>query len=127
MNILILSCGTRNKLIRYFKESGNGIDRVVVTDSSIYAPALYEADKYYIVPCLTVPEYIDIILDICKEENINAVLPLQEDELLLIAFHRQKFIEIGVIPIVSEQDTIEICRNKYAFYCHMLRLSLIHI
>ncbi len=87
MNILILSCGTRNKLIRYFKEPGNGIDRVIGTDCSAYAPALYETDAHYIVPRMTSPDYLDTIFDICKKEKIDALLPLQEDELFLISSH----------------------------------------
>lgn len=50
MNILILSCGTRVKLVQYFLQRENGFEKVVVTDCSNYAPALYVADKYYIVP-----------------------------------------------------------------------------
>lgn len=124
MNILILSCGTRNKLIRYFKESGNGIDRIIGTDCSAYAPALYETDNHYIVPRMVSPDYLDIILDICQKEKIDAVLPLQEDELFLIASYREKFTDVGVIPIVSEKDTVELCRDKYAFYQHMKQNSL---
>ena len=37
---------------------------------------------------MTAPGYLDTILDICRRENIDAVLPLQEDELYLIAAHR---------------------------------------
>lgn len=124
MNILILSCGTRNKLICYFKESGNGIDRIIGTDCSTYAPALYETDNHYIVPRMTSPEYLDIILDICQKEKIDAVLPLQENELFLIAAHREKFTNAGVLPIVSEKDTVELCRDKYAFYQHMKQNGL---
>ncbi|MDE7275613.1 MAG: hypothetical protein K2N98_01965 [Lachnospiraceae bacterium] len=112
MNILILSCGTRNKLIRYFKEPGNGIDRVIGTDCSAYAPALYETDEHYLVPRMTSPDYLDIVLDICRKEKIDAVLPLQEDELFLIASNREKFTNAGVLPIVSEQNTVELCRDK---------------
>ena len=124
MNILILSCGTRNKLIRYFKEPGNGIDRVIGTDCSAYAPALYETDEHYLVPRMTSPDYLDIVLDICRKEKIDAVLPLQEDELFLIASNREKFMNAGVLPIVSEQNTVELCRDKYAFYHHMKRSGL---
>lgn len=124
MNILVLSCGTRNKLIRYFKESGNGIVRVVGTDCSAYAPALYEADAHYIVPRMTSPDYLDTILDICKKEKINALLPLQEDELFLIASRRDLLTDAGMMPIVSAQETIELCRDKYAFYQHMKRHGL---
>ncbi len=124
MNILILSCGTRNKLIRYFKEPGNGIDRVIGTDCSAYAPALYETDEHYLVPRMTSPDYLDIVLNICQKEKIDAVLPLQEDELFLIASNREKFTNAGVLPIVSEQNMVELCRDKYAFYQHMKRSGL---
>ena len=119
MNILILSCGTRNKLMQYFKAEESGFDKVVGTDCSIYAPALYEADSHYIVPRMTSPDYIDVILDICQKEEINVVLPLQEDELALLASKRQLFIEKGIMPVVSSPETVELCRDKYAFYEHM--------
>ncbi|MDD6811879.1 MAG: ATP-grasp domain-containing protein [Lachnospiraceae bacterium] len=124
MNLLILSCGTRNKLVRYFKEKGNGVKKVVGTDCSAYAPALYETDKYYLVPPMTSPDYLDVILDICRKERIHAVLPLQEDELYLIASQQKLFTDAGIIPIISKTDTIETCRNKYSFYRHLKNRNL---
>lgn len=53
MNILILSAGTRNKIVEYFVNTLNGTGKVIVTDMSNLAPAIYEADKYYIVPKMT--------------------------------------------------------------------------
>ena len=50
INILILSAGTRNKVVQYFKKALNGDGRVIATDCSNLAPAIYDADKYYIVP-----------------------------------------------------------------------------
>ena len=55
MNILILSAGTRNKVVQYFVKTLNGKGTVVATDMSNLAPAIYEADKYYIVPRMTDP------------------------------------------------------------------------
>lgn len=124
MNILILSCGTRNLLVRYFKEPGCGFDRVVGTDCSAYAPALYETDAHYLVPRMTEPDYLDTILDICRKESIHAVLPLQEDELALIASHRRLFTDIGVTPVVSALSAIDLCRDKYAFYQHLISQHL---
>ena len=69
MNILILSAGTRNKVVQYFVKTLNGKGTVVATDMSNLAPAIYEADKYYIVPRMTDPGYLDVILDICKKEK----------------------------------------------------------
>ena len=124
MNILVLSCGTRNKLIQYFREKGNGFDRVIGTDCSAYAPALYETDNHYLVPRMTSPDYLDTILKICETEKIDAVLPLQEDELSLIASHKELFTAKGISPIVSSNETIELCRDKYAFYHHLVEHNL---
>lgn len=69
MNILILSAGTRNKIVEYFVKTLAGNGKVVATDMSKLAPAIYEADKYYIVPKMTDPEYIDIILIYVKRKH----------------------------------------------------------
>ena len=70
MNILVLSCGTRNKIIQYFKKELGDKGKVFATDSSELAPALYDADEYFIVPRITDPGYLQHIIDICKENNI---------------------------------------------------------
>lgn len=76
LNILILSCGTRNKIVQYFKKELEGIGQVIATDCSELAPALYDADKHFIVPRMNEEGYIDVILSICKENNIKGVLSL---------------------------------------------------
>lgn len=124
MNILILSCGTRTLLVRYFKEPDSGFDRIIGTDCSPYAPALYETDAHYLVPRMTEPDYLDTILDICRKESINAVLPLQEDELALIASHSSLFTDIGVTPVISALSAVDLCRDKYAFYQHLIKHHL---
>lgn len=124
MNILIASCGTRNKLVRYFKENNNNIGKVIGTDCSVYAPALYEADSHYIVPRMSAPDYPDAMLAVCRKEHIDAILPLQEDELFLTASYKEQYRSAGVMPIISSLDTIELCRDKYAFYKHLLQHNL---
>ena len=92
MNVLILSAGTRNKVVQYFKRAiGNG-GIIVATDMSNIAPAVYEADKFYQVPRMTEVGYIDVICDICKKENIDAVLTLIDPELSLLAENTKKFV-----------------------------------
>lgn len=116
MNILILSAGTRNKIVQYFKKELNGIGKVVATDCSNLAPAIYDADNYYIVPKITDENYINIILDICKKENINTLISLIDPELSLIAKNIESFKEIGVQPIISDYDKVEMCFDKYKMY-----------
>lgn len=127
MNILILSCGTRYKLVEYFKACYL-IDKVVVTDCSTQAPALYIADKYYIVPRMLEEGYMEALLEICVKEEINFVLPLQEEELLLTAKNRVYFESIGAVPIVSDYEKVLLCKDKYALntYLNDNGISAVH-
>lgn len=116
INVLILSCGTRNKIVQYFKESLNGEGKVIATDCSPYAPALFEADNYYIVPRITEDNYLDVIIKICKRENISGVLSLIDPELSLLAKNRKKFEAINVKVIGSNYEKCETCLDKYKMY-----------
>lgn len=116
MNILILSVGTRNKIIQYFKKELQGKGKIIATDMSKLAPAIYEADKYYIVPKMTDPNYIDEILDICKKEQISGVLSLIDPELSLLAKNKDKFKDIGVTVIGSSYEVCEKSLDKYKMY-----------
>jgi len=119
MNLLILSCGTRNKVVQYFREAFGKEGRVICTDCSPYAPALYEADAYYIVPRITEPGYLGILYDICKKESITGVLSLIDPELSLIAAHKNQFAELGVTVIGSDYALCERSLNKCELYCWM--------
>lgn len=119
MNLLILSCGTRDKVVQYFKKAFGGEGKVICTDCSPYAPALYEADVHYIVPRITEPGYIDNIFDICRKENITGVLSLIDPELSLIAKHEEDFQKLGVTVIESSYELCEKTLNKWEMYCWM--------
>ena len=116
MNILILSAGTRNKIVQYFVKTLNGTGKVIATDMSNLAPAIYEADKYYIVPKMTAPEYLDVVLDICKKEEITGVLSLIDPELSLLAENREKFEAIGTTVIGSSYMLCEMSLDKFQMY-----------
>lgn len=122
MNILILSAGTRNKIIQYFVREINGQGKVIATDMSSLAPALYDADKYYIVPRMTENGYIDKIIKICKNEKIDGVLSLIDPELSLLAENRERFEAIGTTIIGSSYELCELSLDKFQMYnwlvCH---------
>ncbi len=119
MNILILSAGTRNKIIQYFKKEFKNIGRVLATDMSELAPAIYEADKYYIMPRIDDPTYIEKLIEVCKKEDINCLFSLIDPELSLIAKNREKFLAVGVTPLISNFDAVELAFDKYKMYQYL--------
>lgn len=119
MNILITSVGTRNKVVQYFKENFKGIGNVIATDMSDLAPAIYEADRFYLVPRIDDSSYIDKLLEICKKENINCLFALIDPELSLISKNKDKFLEIGVTPLISNYNAVELAFDKYEMYKYL--------
>lgn len=116
MNLLILSAGTRNKVVQYFKREIGDSGKVVATDCSNLAPAVYDADKFYLVPRITEPGYMDQILEICKKEAIDGVFSLIDPELSMLAKEKERFLAIGTTPVISEYELVETCFNKYSMY-----------
>ena len=113
MNILFTCAGRRTYLLKYFKENMNEGDKVVATDMQLSAPALQVADVKIKVPAVYDPEYINITLEVCKEQKIDALLSLNDLELPILADNKAKFEALGVKVIVSDPQVIDIAFDKY--------------
>ena len=121
INILILSVGTRNKIVQYLKKAltdqeGNRLGSVIATDRSNIAPAIYEADKYYQVPRMMASDYMEVIFDICRKEKITAILSLIDPELSLLAKHEKEFAALSVKVIGSSYELCEMSLDKIQMY-----------
>lgn len=113
MNILFTCAGRRTYLLKYFKENMNEGDKVVATDMQLSAPALQVADVKLQVPAVYDPKYVDITLQICKKQKIDALLSLNDLELPILAENKARFEAEGVKVIVSDPSVIDIAFDKY--------------
>ena len=113
LNILFTCAGRRTYLLRYFKEQLAGDGLIIGTDMQLTAPALSIADIKEQVPPVYDANYIDITLGICRKHNIKALICLNDLELPILAANRHRFEQIGVTPIVSATEVIDICFDKY--------------
>ncbi|WP_270313635.1 ATP-grasp domain-containing protein [Vagococcus fluvialis] len=117
MNILLLSSGSRVKLVEYFVKEFNSYGyKVYTADCSELAPTLYVSNGYFIVPRITEENYLESIIEICKENNIGAVLSLIDPELSLLAENIELFKSNGIIPIISGSEEVELCFDKHRMY-----------
>ena len=113
MNILITSAGTRGYLIRYFKKSLKENGKIFAADCSKYAPALYDADNYFIIPAVSNENYIKELYKICLKNDVKGLISLNDVELPVLAQHKSKFMEKGIKLVVSDPETIDVCSDKY--------------
>ena len=119
MNYLMCSVGRRGELLKDFRKSIPEDSVLVATDNSQYAPALYLADKQYIVKKINEPGYIDELLEICKKEHIRAVTTYIDPEIVLLARNREQFQSIGVEVLAPYEETAELCFDKYKMFKHL--------
>lgn len=116
INVLILSAGRRVELIQRFrraKEKMNIDGTIVAVDISASAPAVHFADKYYLIPRINAPDYIDAIIDVCRKEQISLVVPTIDTELLKLSDHREQIESLtGAKLLLSRPEVVRICRDK---------------
>lgn len=115
-NLLFCSVGRRGRLLRNVKETIGKTGLLVGTDNQSTAPALQFCDRQYVVPRITAPGYVDVILDICRQNGVKAVTTLIDPEIEILAANSDKFKEIGVIPLCPAKQSAIYCFNKYELF-----------
>jgi len=124
MNVLLNCAGRRNYLVQFFHQALEGRGQVFAADASPAAPAMQEADRSFILPAINDPTYIDALLAICRENRVRLLIPLNDLELLPLSTQRQRFLEAGILPVVSAPEVIRICRDKWATLDFLRRSGL---
>mgnify|MGYP004487803595 FL=1 len=119
MNYLMCSVGRRGELLKDFRKTIPAESKLVATDNSKYAPALYFADKRYIVPKISDPKYIDCLIDICVKERINAITTFIDPEIQLLSENRDKFKAINVEVLAPFKNTADLCFDKYKMFKYL--------
>ena len=95
MNIIITSAGQRVSLIKSFQFELKKIfpeSKVFTTDlNPTLAPACHISDGYFQVPKVTAENYIDDLIKVCINNDINLIIPTIDTELLTLSNNEQKF------------------------------------
>jgi carbamoyl-phosphate synthase large subunit len=115
IRILLTSVGRRVELVQAFRNAANrlGIRLTIIgADITDTAPALVYCDRTVIVPRISNPEYIPALLQICREQQIDGLLPTIDTDLLLLSENKESFAEIGTQVLISRPEKIRICRDK---------------
>ncbi len=99
-----------------FRNLGERKVRIVGTDMKSDPTIEQYVDKCYYAPAAVDPTYVDCLLEICKKEHVDVILPGISDELLSLCNRKAEFEKIGTKISVSNAHSIEICTNKRAFY-----------
>lgn len=115
MNLLLTSVGRRVELVQAFRNAAAKLNEVLIiigADMSLTAPALFFCDKAVCVKQIQDKDYIPQLLDICREQKIDCLIPTIDTELLILAQNSAKFEAIGTRVLISDAEKIALCRDK---------------
>lgn len=115
MKILFTSVGRRVELVQAFKNAAAELNinlTIYGADFSDFAPALFFCDKRIRICKIRDEKYIPSLIDICRDEKIDALIPTIDTDLLVLSQNKSKFEEIGTKVLISAEDKIKVCRDK---------------
>jgi len=118
-NILLLSAGRRVALVHILRRTLTdlGIDgEVIAADITRLAAAVHAADSHVLVPPCSDPSYVDVLLRICEERGVLAVVPTTDRELAPLAHMREQFEAVGTAVAISSPRVVEIAADKASTY-----------
>ena len=89
---------------------------IMVADANSNAVGKYLAKNFITIPKAEDPSLIDVLLSVCREKNIHAVMPLVTKELIRLSQHSKEFELAGTKLLISPAASLEIANNKSRLY-----------
>lgn len=115
MNILFTGVGRRIELLQAFRNAALVLNKdlkIYGADMAGTAPALAYCDLTRKVVAMKDRGYIDNLLQICRSDHIDLLIPTIDTDLLILSQNRERFEEVGSRVMISSPEMIKICRDK---------------
>lgn len=115
MNILFTGVGRRIELLQAFRNAALVLNKdlkIFGADMAGTAPALFYCDYTRKVVAMNDIGYIDNLIQICVNDDIDLVIPTIDTDLLVLSENKKKFEAIGTKIMISKPEMIRICRDK---------------
>jgi len=114
--VLLFTCiGRRVELVQAFRSSAfdSGMNLTIIgIDNSLNAPALVFCDKSFTICRINEESYIPTLIKLCKDNDVDLLIPTIDTDLLILSENRSRFLEINTEVLVSDYKQIQICRDK---------------
>jgi carbamoyl-phosphate synthase large subunit len=116
VTILISSVGRRAQLVQCFRRAARELDlplTVLGTDAAPeLSPASHLVDRCFQVPPCSDPQFVSATIAICRNQNVNLIVPTIDHELPIYAAHVKDFEIAGGKVLISSPSTIDIAFDK---------------
>ena len=87
--------------------------RVITCDMRDDVIGKYLADRFYTVPPAENPDFIDTLLEIAVQEEVDVILPQVTQELLPLAENLSRFEKEGIAVAIASKEAIKCANDKW--------------
>ena len=108
-------------IINCLKKNGERKINIIGTDMSNEPSNRFFVDSFYQVPSTDSLDYVDEVLDICRKEQVDILLPQMSAELSIYLENLNRFQEIGTIVSMTKNSNVKIANNKLRLFEFMER------
>ena len=126
LTILVSASGAPGTaaLLRSLRENGERSVRLVGTDMSQRSIGRHLCDAFHVVPAGSDPAFGDAMLEVCRSEGIDTVLPQSSFDLEGLAHARDRFDGEGIAVLVSSPEAIRRANDKAETYALLDRIGV---
>jgi carbamoyl-phosphate synthase large subunit len=108
MSVVLFTCaGMRVDIVTAFGDAGA---TTVAVDASPFAPALYHADAYELVPLKDDPRYIPRLREIVVVHDVGLIVPVTDIDQGVVSARRD---ELGAPVLLPDDDVVRRTADKY--------------
>lgn len=120
LRILITGVGSlsANSVLRSYKIVKERNIYIVGTDIKEVVPNQF-IDKYYQNKKPTEKGFIKNLIDICKKEKIDFLIPLVDSELEILSKNKELFSNVGTEVCLNDAEKLNIIQDKYRLYKYL--------
>jgi carbamoyl-phosphate synthase large subunit len=93
--------------------------KIVATDSSYLSAGFFMSDFNEVIPEADDRSFLQRLLEIIKMRKVQVLMPTSGFDIYPYSEHRKLLLEMGVLAIVSDRKSLEICRDKMQTYRYL--------
>ncbi|HYY86255.1 MAG TPA: ATP-grasp domain-containing protein [Nitrososphaeraceae archaeon] len=93
--------------------------RIVSSDTNPISAGFYMSDAHELLPEIESKTYLPRLFEIITKHTISILMPSSGYDIYHFSKNKKKLLKLGALPVVSDEDTMEICRDKMRTYSHL--------
>lgn len=99
-------------MIKCYRSASHHKIRIVGADMNPNAAGKGLVDAFYPIPKATDLRFFEVVLEICRKEQVDIIVPIVTRELFTFSQNRQAFLEHGIRVSVMSPDQLYIVNDK---------------